>query len=150
DRRPTAREVASAAWGGIWALLFPVILLAGLRFGLFTPSEIGAFAVFYALAVGVLAYRQLTWKALRAALDGSTVDVGSVMFLLALSAIFGYGIVFERVPEAISAALLGVTENPDAVLVLVALFVLAAGCFVDGTVLIIMLTPIFLPIVSQL
>lgn len=150
ERRPTARELAGAAWGGIWALLFPVILLAGLRFGLFTPSEIGAFAVVYAVAVGLLAYRQLTWQSLRTALEGSTVDVGSVMFLLALSAIFGYGIVFERVPEVISAALLGLTANADAVLVLIVLFVLVAGCFVDGTVLIIMLTPIFLPIVTEL
>lgn len=150
ERRPTARELAGAAWGGIWALLFPVILLAGLRFGLFTPSEIGAFAVVYAVAVGLLAYRQLTWQSLRTALEGSTVDVGSVMFLLALSAIFGYGIVFERVPEVISGALLGVTANADAVLVLIVLFVTAAGCFVDGTVLIIMLTPIFLPIVTEL
>jgi tripartite ATP-independent transporter DctM subunit len=149
-QRPSAREVAGAAWGGIWALLFPVILLAGLRFGLFTPSEIGAFAVVYAVAVGLFAYRQLTWKSLREALDGSTVDVGSVMFLLALSAIFGYGIVFERVPEVISAALLGVTADPHAVLVMIVLFVLVAGCFVDGTVLIIMLTPIFLPLVTEL
>lgn len=45
ETRPTIKEVADAAWGGIWALLFPVVLLLGLRFGVFTPSEIGAFAV---------------------------------------------------------------------------------------------------------
>jgi len=149
-QRATAREMASAAWGGIWALLFPVILLAGLRVGLFTPSEIGAFAVVYALGVGLFAYRELRRANLREALEGSIVDVGAVMFLLALSAIFGYGIVFERVPEVISGALLGVTDNAHAVLVLVVLFVLVAGCFVDGAVLIIMLTPIFLPLVTEL
>ena len=148
--RATARELGAAAWGGIWALLFPVFLLVGLRFGVFTPSEIGAFAVVYAVAVGLLAYRKLHRAGFAEALEGSLLDVGAVMFLIALSAIFGYGIVFERIPEVISAALLGLTDNPQVVLVLVVLFILLAGCFIDGTVLIIMLTPIFLPLVREL
>lgn len=148
--RPTVREMGAAAWGGIWALLFPVFLLVGLRFGIFTPSEIGAFAVVYAVVIGLVAYRQLKGTSIREALESSLVDVGSVMFLLALSAIFGYGIVFDRVPEVVSEALLGFTSNPALVMVLVTLFILVAGCFIDGTVLIIMLTPIFLPLVTGL
>jgi tripartite ATP-independent transporter DctM subunit len=148
--RPTAQEVARATWGGIWAILFPVMLLLGLRFGIFTPSEIGAFAVVYAVLVGLLAYRKLKGATFREALEGSLVDVGAVMFLLAMSGIFGYGIVFERVPEAISSAMLGITENADLVMMLIVAFVLVAGCFIDGSVLIIMLTPIFLPLVGQL
>src|SRR5687767_12893061 len=57
--RPTAKELGRALWGGIWALLFPVFLLLGLRFGIFTPSEIGAFAVIYAVVIGLFAYRVL-------------------------------------------------------------------------------------------
>jgi len=148
--RPTVREVGGALWGGIWAILFPVMLLLGLRFGIFTPSEIGAFAVVYAVLVGLFAYRQLKAAGVREALQGSLVDVGAVMFLLALSAIFGYGIVFERIPEVISATMLDLTKNPDLVMGLVVAFILLAGCFVDGAVLIIMLTPIFLPLVQAL
>ncbi len=148
--RPKAREIGKAAWGGIWAILFPVFLLAGLRFGVFTPSEIGAFAVVYAVAVGVFAYRQLRGTGLREALEGSLVDVGAVMSIIAMSGIFGYGIVFERVPEVISEVLLGLTDNAHLVLLLIVAFLLFAGCFIDGSVLIIMLTPIFLPLVSQL
>lgn len=147
---PAAREVASAALGGIWAILFPIALLVGLRTGVFTPSEIGAFAVVYGVAVGVLAYRQLGWAEFKEALEGSTVDVGSVMFLIALSGIFGYGIVWDRVPELISGAMLGITTNPYAVMLLIVISLLIAGCFVDGSVLIIMLTPIFLPIATEL
>ena len=102
EKRATVKEIALASWGGIWAILFPVILLLGLRYGIFTPSEIGAFAVIYAVAVGFFAYRMLTLKGFHEAVEGSLVDVGAVMFLLALSAIFGYGIVFERIPEVIS------------------------------------------------
>ena len=149
-QRPTLREIGRTSRAAVWAILFPVILLLGLRMGVFTPSEIGAFAVVYAAAVGVFAYRQLKRAGMREALEGSLVDVGAVMFLLALSAIFGYGIVFEKIPEAISSWLLDLTDNPHAVLVLIVLFILAAGTFMEGSVLIIMLTPIFLPLVSQI
>jgi len=148
--RPSARELGRAVWGGAWAILFPVFLLAGLRFGVFTPSEIGAFAVVYAVGVGALAYRQLKGSGFREALEGSLVDIGAVMFILAMSAIFGYGIVYERVPEAISGAMLGLTGNPELVMVLIVAFLIVAGCFIDGAVLIIMLTPIFLPLVAEL
>jgi tripartite ATP-independent transporter DctM subunit len=147
--RPTAKELARATWGGTWALLFPVFLLLGLRFGIFTPSEIGAFAVVYAVAVGLFAYRVLKRATLEEALAGSLVDVGSVMLLLALSAVFGYGIVFERLPEAISNWMFGLTDSPHLVLVLIVLFILAAGTFIEGGPLIIMLTPIFLPLVTK-
>ena len=148
--RPSLLEAGKALRGGIWAILFPVFLLLGLRFGVFTPSEIGAFAVVYAVAVGLFAYRQLKGANLREALEGSLVDVGAVMFIIAMSGIFGYGIVFERVPELISEALLGLTDSPQLVMLMVVAFLLAAGCFIDGSVLIIMLTPIFLPLVTQL
>lgn len=148
--RPTAHEFAKAFGGGIWALLFPVILLLGLRLGVFTPSEIGSFAVLYAVFIGFLIYRKMKRKSFLEALEGSLADIGSVMFLIALSAIFSYGIVLERVPEIVSGWILGITDNLYGVMVLVALFILAIGFFIDATVLIIMLTPIFLPLVRQL
>jgi len=148
--RPTLIEIGNAFRGGIWAILFPVFLLLGLRMGVFTPSEIGAFAVVYAVFIGAVIYRKLKRTGFVEALEGSLVDVGSVMFLIALSGIFGYGIVFERIPEVISSAILGVTDNAAGVMVLIVAFILVAGCFIDGTVLIIMLTPIFLPLVRQL
>jgi tripartite ATP-independent transporter DctM subunit len=147
---PELKELGAATLGGTWAILFPVILIGGLRFGVFTPSEIGAFAVIYAFLVGLLAHRELKGKSIKEALEGSVVDVGSVMFLIALSGIFGYGIVWERVPETISEAMLGLTSNPYAVMLLIIGFLVIAGMFIDGTVLIIMLTPIFLPIATEL
>lgn len=147
---PEMKEVGSAILGGTWAILFPIILIGGLRFGVFTPSEIGAFAVIYAFLVGLLAYRELKGKSIKEALEGSVTDVGAVMFLIAMSGIFGYGIVWERVPETISAAMLGLTSNPSLVMMMIVVFLVIAGLFIDGTVLIIMLTPIFLPIALEL
>lgn len=150
ETRPSAGEVGRALTGGVWAILFPVFLLLGLRMGVFTPSEIGAFAVLYAIFIGVLIYRKMKTRSFIEALEGSLSDVGAVMFLIALSAIFSYGIVMERIPEVVSGWILGLTGNLHGAMILIALFVLVIGFFIDATVLIIMLTPIFLPIVRQL
>ncbi len=149
-KRASIGEFAAALRGGVWALLFPVILLFGLRAGIFTPSEIGAFAVLYALFVGFVIYRQLKFKSFTQAMESSLGDVGSVMFLIALSAIFSYGIVLERVPEAMANGIVGLTDNLSLIMVLIAIAVLLAGLVIDATVLIIMLTPIFLPLIRSL
>jgi tripartite ATP-independent transporter DctM subunit len=150
ERMSRPMEIVTATWSSLWAVLFPVFLLVGLRFGIFTPSEIGAFAVVYAIAIGVFAYKRLRWGTIKEALEGSTVDIGAVMFIIAMSGIFGYGIVWDRIPQTISSFMLGISSNPYVVMLLIITFLLIAGCFIDGSVLIIMLTPIFLPIALEL
>jgi tripartite ATP-independent transporter DctM subunit len=147
---PTLAETAAAFRGGIWALLFPVFLLFGLRAGVFTPSEIGAFAVIYAVFIGLAIYRKLNRAGFIEALEGSLADVGSVMFLIAVSAILSYGIVLERIPELVSDWITGLTGSLSGAMALIVIFLLVAGCFIDATVLIIMLTPIFLPLIRDL
>lgn len=149
-KRPAAKEVVKAAGHSIWALLFPFVLLFGLRAGVFTPSEIGAFAVVYAVLVGALAHRELTWEGFKEVLRTTTFDVGAVMFIIALSAIFGYGIVWERIPEDAAQFLLGISgSNPYILVGIIMGFLLIAGMVIDGAVLILMLTPIFLPIAVE-
>lgn len=148
--RPKFGEVTRAFTGGIWALLFPVFLLVGLRMGVFTPSEIGAFAVLYALFIGVLVYRKMRMKGFVEGLESSLADVGSVMFLIALSAIFSYGIVLEQVPETVAGWIVGLTDNLTGAMILICVVVVVIGFFIDATVLIIMLTPIVLPVARDL
>lgn len=150
DSPPSAAELGRALRGGLWAILFPVFLLLGLRLGVFTPSEIGAFAVVYALLVGVAIHRELRGRSFLEALEQSLGDVGAVMLLIAFAAIFTYGIVLERISEVVSAGLLAVSGDLPVVMALIVLIVLAVGFFVDATVLIIMLTPVFLPLVRGL
>ena len=149
-QRPTLREVGGALTGGFWALLFPFILLFGLRAGIFTPSEIGAFAVVYGVVIGAMVYRELRTRSFADAVDSSVADIGAVMLLIAMSAAFSYGIVLERVPETIASFITGLTDQLYLVMVLVSLMVIAAGFFIDATVLIIMLTPIVLPLIRSL
>jgi tripartite ATP-independent transporter DctM subunit len=150
ERRASLKEVAATFVDSVWAFLFPVILIVGLRFGLFTPSEAGAFACAYAIVVGAAAYRQFTWSKLIKALENTVVDIGMVMLLIALSATFSYGIIWERLPQRLAELMLGVSHVPWIALLIIIAFLLLAGTFMDSTVLILMLTPILVPVALQL
>ncbi len=147
-RRPTYREVGRALWHAKWALLFPVALLFAIRGGLFTPSEVGAFAVVYAGLVGFIAHRELSWHGLRAALAEAIVDVGMIMLIILFSGMVGYAIIFEQAPQDIAGAMTALTQEPLLVVAMVLVFLFLAGLFVESTVLVLLLTPIFLPIVK--
>jgi tripartite ATP-independent transporter DctM subunit len=149
-KRPTFNEIASTSVSSFWALIFPFVLLFGLRAGIFTPSEIGSFAVMYAFFVGLFAHKDLNWREFKEVTKSSTSDVGAVMYLISLSAIFTYGLIWDRIPEVIANLLLGVSgDSPFILLSIIVVFLIVAGMFVDGSVLILMLTPIFLPIATQ-
>ena len=132
-----------------WALLFPVFLVVGIRFGIFTPSEVGAFAVVYAVAVGVFAYRELDWKRFNEALRHSVHDIGMIMLIIMLSAMIGYVIALERVPQNAAEWIVGVTQNPQVLMSMLVVFILLLGMFLESTVIVLLLTPILVPIVTK-
>ena len=132
-----------------WALLFPVFLVIGIRFGIFTPSEVGAFAVFYAIAVGVFAYRQLTWGKFNDALRHSVHDIGMIMLIIMLSSMIGYVISLEQVPAHAAEWIVGVTQNQNLLLTMLVIFILLLGMFLESTVIVLLLTPILVPIVIK-
>jgi tripartite ATP-independent transporter DctM subunit len=142
-------EVGAAFIDGIWALLFPVILIVGIRFGVFTPSESGAFACVYAIFVGVVIYRELTWEVFFQTLKDTAHDIGIIMILVSLSGIFGYGIVYDRIPQAMAAFLMGITSNPYFLLFIIILLLVFCGMFIETTVIALLLTPILLPVVKS-
>jgi tripartite ATP-independent transporter DctM subunit len=150
ERRASLKEMARTFIDSIWAFLFPVILIAGLRMGMFTPSEAGAFACAYAIAVGAVAYKQFSWTKLLRTLESTVVDIGMVMLLIALSAIFSYGIVWDQIPQQLAQFMLGVSTIPWVVMLIIIAFLLFAGTFMDSTVLILMLTSILTPVAQEL
>ncbi|MDR2523660.1 MAG: TRAP transporter large permease [Synergistaceae bacterium] len=150
DRPPTFREVRRSFAESIWALIFPFILIIGIRFGLFTASEAGAFAVVYAFIVGKFVYRELTMKGFWETLKNTLVDNGVILYIIMTSSIMGYGIVYDKVPQAMAAFITGLSENPHVVVIIIVLFVFIAGMFMEGTVNTLLLTPIFLPIIKNM
>lgn len=148
--RPSWKEMGAAVWDAKWALMFPLALLFAIRGGLFTPSEVGAFAVVYAVVVGVVLHKELTWSGAMEALLHGVVDNGLIVLIIMLSGMVGYAIIFEQAPQAIAAGMLQLSHDPVIILFLIVVFLLIAGCFVEATVLVLLLTPIFLPIVRPL
>ena len=149
EKRASLKEVLIAFKESIWALIFPVILIVGIRFGVFTPSEAGAFAAVYAIFVGAVIYKELTWEAFKRTLKDSAMDIGAIMLIIALSGIIGYGIVYDGVSQKIATLLISITSNPAILLLIIIVFLVIAGMFVETTVIALLLTPILLPVVTK-
>ena len=87
-------------------------------------------------------YKELNWKTFVQALGDTTRDVGAVMFIIALSALFGYGVPIDKVPQKVAEIMLGITSNPHLVLVMIILMLTVVGMFMEGAATILILTPI--------
>ena len=149
-RPPTFREVWDALVESIWALLFPIILIVGIRFGIFTASEAGAFAVVYAFIIGKFVYREMSLKSLWNVCKTTLGDNGVILFIIMTSAILGYGIIYDKVPQTMAKIISGISTNPHIIMLVIVTFVFIAGMFMEGTVNTLLLTPIFLPIVKSM
>ena len=146
----TMKEILLNLKESIWALLFPVILIVGIRFGVFTPSESGAFAVIYAVVIGVFVYKELTWKKFKEALVTSFRDNGAIMLIIAFSGPFSYALTWVQLPVVLSNLIFGITNNPQLLMLIMLGFLFITGMFVDSNVNFLLLTPIFLPMVKSL
>ena len=149
ETRPTFGEVCKGLLENFWALMFPVILIVGIRFGIFTPSEAGAFAVVYALIVGMLIYKELTFQKFMDCLKTTAVDLAVIMFIIICSNAFGYAIVTGRLPQTLAVAITTLSSNKYVILFVVMLFMFFAGMFMEATANVLLLVPIFLPIVTS-
>ena len=149
DKPPSLKEVFKAFLDGIWAIIFPIILIAFIRFGIFTPSESGAFAAVYAIIIGVFVYRELTFKKFIKTLLMSARDIGAIMFLISASGVFGFGVIFDRLGPRLSEMLLSITQNPTLLLLLIIVFLLGIGMIMESTIITLILTPIFVPIIRN-
>ena len=147
--RPALRAVAASFLDCIWALLFPVFLLAGFRFGLFTATEAGAIVVLYALAIGAFVYRELTWANLLAAMRDSVLDIGMVMLIIVMAAVLGHALTIEQAPIAITGFLADLPGDRYVTLLAVLAIVFVAGTVMEATVNVLLVTPLVLPALVQ-
>lgn len=146
----TAAELFGNLKESIWALMFPIILIVGIRFGVCTPSEAGAFAVFYAILVGALVYHEFTIKGFMVALRTAMMDTAAVMLIVTLSGPFSYAVTYVNLPAALASFIFGITENAELLVIIILIFLFVAGMFLDSNVNFLLLTPIFLPMVKEL
>ena len=129
-----------------WALLMPVIILGGIYGGVFTPTEASAVAVFYALIVGVVIYREIKIKDLYAILRKSAISSAVIMFIIANAGLFAFLITRAGVPDAIGRWLEAVLQSPTMFLLGVNAALFIIGMFIETSAAIIVLAPILAPV----
>ena len=141
------KNLFTATMRAIPALSLIVVVIGGIIAGVFTATEGSAIAVVYALILGIF-YRNITWKSFWKIVVDSAKMSGMIVFLIGVSNIMGWVMAFTQIPQAISAALLGLINNPIIILLIMNVILLIAGTFMDVTPAILIFTPLFLPIVK--
>jgi tripartite ATP-independent transporter DctM subunit len=138
--------VARATWQAGWALLMPVIILGGIYGGIFTPTEAAAVAVFYALVVGVVIYREIKLPTLVIVLRRSVISSAVIMFIIANAGLFAFLLTRAGVPDAIGRWLEAVLQSPVLFLLGVNAALFVIGMFIETSAAIIVLAPILAPV----
>lgn len=156
-RRGYGRGERMALWPAVWritraipALLLIVIILGGILRGVFTATEASAIAVVYALLLSVVIYREVKLRDIPKLLVQCCVITSIVLLLVATSVAMSKFLAEQQVPQEASAALLGLTDNKYAILLIINLILLAVGTFMDMTPAVLIFTPIFLPVAKNL
>ena len=132
------------------ALIMPLIIILGIRFGVFTPSEAGAFVVFYSLFLGFFVYKELTIKKLLEGIKDTVYLTSAILLIVAASSAFSWILTIEKIPHQFADLLLNITESPYLMLIVIFVFLIIVGLFIEGTASVIILAPMFMPIVNQL
>lgn len=150
DKKASLKEIMVQALHSSWALFLPFGIILGLRFGMFTPTEAGAMSAFYALFVGFFIYKELKLEHIPHILLESLMGTAVVMLIITAASAFGFYMSWERIPHKIAQMLMEVTTNPVGFLLLVNILLLFIGMFIEGTAVLIILAPLFVPVASQL
>lgn len=146
----SVRNVLKTFLHAIWGILMPLIILGGIFSGYFTPSEAADVAVIYSIIIGFFVYRDLTPKGLMEIMKNSAKTSSVIMLIIGFSGPFGWVLANWKIPEMISKAVLSVSSNAYIILFLIGLIILVAGVFMETSSAIILLTPVFLPLVKAM
>lgn len=147
-QRVTFSVAATTLLKAFFPLLMIVIVIGGILSGIFTPTESAVIAVLYSLVLGMV-YRQISLRQLPEILLNATRTTSIVMLLVGVSTIMSWVMSFSKIPQMITDGLLGITESPTLILLMILAILLAVGTFLDPTPAILIFTPIFLPVVTS-
>jgi tripartite ATP-independent transporter DctM subunit len=149
SERKSFFQILKAFFTSLPSLMLIVIIIGGIRFGVFTPSEAGALACVYAFVLGLI-YREFTLKSLWESIKMTIEQSAGIMLILAASSAFSYILTIEQLPQTIASALLTITTQPQLMLLLMFAFFVIAGMFLEGTSGIVILGPLLTPVAMSL
>ncbi|MBU4311170.1 MAG: TRAP transporter large permease [Candidatus Omnitrophica bacterium] len=144
------KEVAISTWVALPAIGCPVIVLGGIYGGVFTPSEAGAIAVIYTLVVGIVIYKRLSMKVIWGASVEALTTLGMFALLVAFATVFTRLLVREGVAVALAQGAIGLFAEPWMILLMMNIFILILGMFIDGIPILLVITPLILPLVAAI
>ncbi len=144
------RDLCKSFVNAIFAIIMPVVILGGIYGGIFTPTESAAVAVIYALIVSVFVYKEIALKDLGEVIIRAGKSTAVVMFVIAASGAFSWLLVSQRIPNMMAEAILSVLSNKYAILLVINLLLLVLGIFLETNAIILMITPMLLPIAAQI
>lgn len=150
EKRATFREVMRQLRQSGWALFMPLGIILGLRFGMFTPTEAGAVAVVYCTFVGIFIYRELRLHHFIEVLKDTVYGTSTVLLVIVAASVFGYYMSWERIPQSLAKTLLDIAGNKYTMLMVINVLLLILGMFLEGGALMIILAPLFVPVVTGL
>jgi tripartite ATP-independent transporter DctM subunit len=145
---PTLAAAKRSFAEAVVPLIAPIILLGGIWTGIFTPTEAAGVASLYALLVGVFVLRELSFRDLVDAFTATARETAVIGFLVAGSAFYGWVLMRTGLTLKLAEALVGISRDPAVILILINVFLLVVGCFLDSTVAILILGPIFMPVLA--
>lgn len=148
--KSSAAEIGRAAYQASWALLMPVLVIGGIRTGVFNVTECSAVAVLYALFVGGLVYRQLTPKLLIESVVRTARTTAVVMIVIGAAQIVSWLLAYQNIPQQLADVMVSATQSPWLFLLLVNVFLLLVGTFLENGPALVMLVPVLYPIAAKL
>ncbi|MBO3761549.1 TRAP transporter large permease [Ciceribacter sp. L1K22] len=144
------KDIPGITWRAAPALFMPVLLLGCIYSGITTPTEAAALAAAYALFIAVVVYRSISWIAFYRAVFSSAKTSASIGMLIAGALVFNYVVTIENIPESIKTVLIGWDMSPVMFLVFVNIVLLLLGCVLEGTAILLIIVPVFIPTAQAL
>lgn len=150
EKMASRREILLQARESIWGLLLPLGIIAGIRFGVFTPTEAGAMAVLFCVIIGVFFYKQLKWEHFPIIMKNTLLGTSSVMLIIIAASVFGQYLSWERIPHQLTRSILAFSSDPWVILVVINVLLLVLGMFLEGGALLIIVAPLLVPLMKTL
>ena len=149
EKGATAAEVWKATKEAILALIMPIIIIGGIVSGVFTATEAGAIAVFYALVISLFVYKELSFKDLPRVFLGAAASSTMALLIVASANVFSWIVAYAKVPTIIVNALVSITDSKYIIMIMLVIFLLIVGMFIETLSATIICAPILMPVAAQ-
>jgi tripartite ATP-independent transporter DctM subunit len=150
DVKSNFREMRTRFGRAVWPMMTPVILIGGMLAGIFTPTEAAGVAVLYAFVLGCLVYREIRFADLRRILRETAVETAVITFIVSCAMLYGWIMIRSQIPVKLAEYLMSLTTNPVVMLMILNVFFLIVGCFMETLAAMTILVPILIPMIHKL